>query len=283
MIQEMKADLHCHSYYSDGTLSPTEVLELAAENNVKLLALTDHDSTQGLIEAQKSADRLGIKLVHGVEISVTWSDSSDVNHVVHIVGLNIDANNKILQKGLAENCLARSERSTEIIKALLDIEIDIQAAIDAQIPEKGLITRTHIARALIDEGYVKNMDKAFKKYLGKGKKAYVDGQWANLEQAVSWVHKAGGVAVIAHPMRYRMSATRLDALVQNFKALGGQGIEVVTATQDVNQTVRCVQLAKEYDLYASTGSDFHSPQQRWAMLGRCPSLPESVKPIWQAF
>ena len=283
MIQEIKADLHCHSYYSDGTLSPTEVLELAAKNDVELLALTDHDSTQGLIEAQKSADKLGIKFVQGVEVSVTWLDSLDVSHVVHIVGLNIDANNKALQEGLAENCFARSERSAKIIKALLEINIDLQDAIDGQIPEKGLITRTHIARALIEQGYVKNIDKAFKKYLGKGKKAFVGGQWASLEQAVSWIRQAGGVAVIAHPMRYRMSATRLDALVQNFKALGGQGIEVVTATQDVNQTARCVQLTKEYELYASTGSDFHSPHQLWAMLGRCPSLPVSVKPIWQAF
>lgn len=283
MTQTIKADLHCHSYYSDGTLSPTEVLRLAAENEVQMLALTDHDSTQGLAEAQKNADKLGIQLIPGVEISVTWQDNSNVNHVIHIVGLNIDANNSVLQNGLSENCLARSVRSEKIIKALQEIEIDIQAAVDEQIPEGGLITRTHIARALIAEGYAKNMDKAFKKYLGKGKRAYVSGQWASLEQAVSWIQQAGGVAVIAHPMRYRMNATRLDALVQDFKAIGGEALEVVTATQDVNQTARCVQLTKQYDLYASTGSDFHSPQQLWAMLGRCPALPSTVTPIWQVF
>lgn len=283
MTQNIKADLHCHSYYSDGTLAPAAVLELAASNEVELLALTDHDSTQGLAEAQRSADQLGIKLVPGVEISVTWQDRNDANYVVHIVGLNIDANNAELQQGLAENCAARAERSVHIIQALLDIDVDIQAAVDAQIPEDGLVTRTHIARALISEGYVKNIDKAFKKYLGRGKRAHVGGHWANLEQAVSWIRQAGGVAVIAHPMRYRMSAMRLDALVQDFKAVGGHGLEVVTATQDVNQTARCVQLTKQYDLYASTGSDFHSLEQAWAMLGRCPALPTDVRPIWQAF
>jgi len=280
---DIKADLHCHSYYSDGTLSPTDVLELAASNDVELLALTDHDSTQGLTEAQQNADKLDIQLIAGVEISVTWQDKNNVNHVVHIVGLNIDASNQALQDGLAQNCIARSARSAQIIEALLSIQVDIKAAVDKQIPVGGLMTRTHIARALISEGYVKNMDKAFKKYLGKGKRAYVGGHWASLEQAVSWISQAGGVAVIAHPMRYRMSAMRLDSLVQEFKAAGGQGLEVITATQDVNQTARCVQLTKQYDLYASTGSDFHSPQQSWAMLGRCPALPTDVTPIWQAF
>lgn len=283
MTKDIKADLHCHSHYSDGTLAPADVLSLAADNKVELLALTDHDSTQGLLEAQKKADLLGIKLLKGVEISVTWHDKNDVSHVVHIVGLNIDEHSQHLQVGLAKNRRARMKRSAKIIETLSDIGVYIEATVNEQIPEHGLITRTHIARALIAQGYVKNIDRAFKKYLGKGKRAHVNGDWTSLEQAVDWIRQAGGVAVIAHPMRYRMSATRLDALVQAFKAAGGQGLEVVTATQDVNQTARCVQLTKQYELYASIGSDFHSPQQAWAMLGRCPPLPASVNPIWEAF
>lgn len=274
----MKADLHSHSYYSDGTLSPLAVVEMAANNQVEMLALTDHDSTTGLLEARQTAEQHGVRLIDGVEISVTWRD-----YVVHIVGLNIDANNAVLQAGLLSNTTARASRSADIINALLEQDIDICKAVAEQIPERGLITRTHIARALISGGYVKNMDKAFKKYLVKGKAAYVGGEWAGLADVVSWIRQAGGVAVIAHPMRYRLGATRLDALVNDFVDAGGQGLEVVTATQDANQTARCVQLVKQYDLLASTGSDFHSPDQPWARLGRCPPLPTTVTPVWEAF
>jgi len=274
----MKADLHCHSIYSDGTLTPTEVVNLAHENEVDLLALTDHDSIEGLTEAQTRCNELGIKLLKGVEVSVSWNEQT-----IHIVGLNIDTTNAEITQLLIENQIRRESRVQIMVDKLADIGIDVSAELDKMIPEKGLITRTHLARALMNMGEVNKMDKAFKKYLGKGKKAYVGGDWVSLEDAVKAINQAGGVAIIAHPMRYRLGAMKLDALVQDFAAAGGKALEVVTATQDVNQQARCIHLVKQYDLLASIGSDFHSPDQPWAIIGRCPPLPNTVTPIWSAW
>jgi len=166
----MKADLHCHSIYSDGTLTPTEVVNLAHENEVDLLALTDHDSIEGLTEAQTRCNELGIKLLKGVEVSVSWNEQT-----IHIVGLNIDTTNAEITQLLIENQIRRESRVQIMVDKLADIGIDVSAELDKMIPEKGLITRTHLARALMNMGEVNKMDKAFKKYLGKGKKAYVGG------------------------------------------------------------------------------------------------------------
>lgn len=274
----MKADLHCHSYYSDGTLSPKDVVNLAQTNGVELLALTDHDSVQGLSEAREQSNLHGIRLIDGVEISVSWNKNT-----IHIVGLNIDADNKQITKLLAKNAKLRQQRVEQMIEKLFKLDIDVQPYLDSVIPENGLITRTHLGRALVAMGEVNKMDKAFKKYLGKGKPAYVEGDWVSLQEAISAIKAAGGVAIIAHPMRYRLGATRLEMLVKDFADAGGEALEVVTATQDINQQKRCEQLVKRYGLTASIGSDFHSLDQPWAKIGRCPDLPSSVTPVWQIF
>ncbi len=272
----MKVDLHCHSHYSDGTLTPTEVVDLAFANEVELFALTDHDSVQGLDEARLRCEEHGIKMIDGVEVSVSWNSNS-----IHIVGLNMDVKHPSMLSLLEKNAQLRHQRIEKMIEKLKEIDLDVEPYLASVIPENGLITRTHLGRALVEIGAVNKMDKAFKKYLGKGKRAYIEGDWVSLENAVQAIIEAGGDAVIAHPMRYRIGATRLDALVNNFAAAGGKALEVVTATQDANQQRRCLQLAEQYGLLASTGSDFHSLDQPWAMLGRCPALPSSATPIWQ--
>ena len=274
----MKADLHCHSYFSDGTLSPKEVVDLAHANGVELFALTDHDSVQGLQEARKQSQLLGMRMIDGVEVSVSWNSST-----IHIVGLNINPEHSSMVSLLKKNAELRHQRVQQMIAKLIKIDIDVQAYLDTVIPENGLITRTHLGRALVEMGVVNKMDKAFKKYLGKGKCAYVEGDWVSLSEAVKAINESGGVSVIAHPMRYRIGATRLEILVKDFAEAGGNALEVVTATQDINQQRRCEQLVKRYELLASIGSDFHSLDQPWAQLGRCPDLPSSVTPIWQAF
>ena len=272
----MKADLHCHSIYSDGTLTPTEVVDLAYQNKVELFALTDHDSVAGLAEARQRCLYHGMKMLDAVEISATWE-----GYTIHIVGLNIDAQHPVMSNLLMNNQQIRAKRANEIIAKLAGLDIDVSAQLNVMIPEKGLITRTHLARALINMGQVKRMDQAFKKYLGKGKKAYVGGDWVSMEKAVQAINESGGAAVIAHPMRYRLGATKLDRLVQNFADVGGQALEIVTATQDVNQQARCAQLAKQYGLSGSIGSDFHSLDQPWAVIGKCPDLPNTVIAVWQ--
>jgi len=227
-------------------------------------------------EARQRCHEHGIRMVDGVEISVSWKA-----HTIHIVGLNIDVQHSSMVDLLKKNAQLRDLRVGEMIERLKTLDIDVQPYLDTVIPEKGLITRTHLGRALVEMGIVNKMDKAFKKYLGKGKRAYVEGDWVSLETAVQAIKDSGGDAVIAHPMRYRIGATRLDALVNDFAACGGKALEVVTATQDINQQRRCMQLADHYGLLASTGSDFHSLDQPWAMLGRCPPLASSVKPVWE--
>jgi len=272
----MKVDLHCHSFYSDGTLSPSEVVDLAIANEVDMLALTDHDSVYGLQEARQHANSKAISLIDGVEVSVQWESLT-----IHIVGLNIDPNHHSIIQLLNTNAEFRQKRLEQMVEKLLKVDIDVMPYLTSIIPENGLVTRTHIARALVEMNVVNRMDKAFKKYLGKGKCAYAPGEWVGMQEAVNAINESGGVPVIAHPMRYRMGANRLERLVKEFAQIGGKALEVVTATQDINQQRRCLQLAENYDLHASIGSDFHSLDQPWAILGRCPNLPSSATPVWQ--
>ncbi len=274
----IKADLHCHSHYSDGTLAPAEVVDLAYKHEVNLLSLTDHDSIDGLDQARAQAEHYGIHFIAGVEVSATWNQQT-----LHIVGLNIDPNNEVLLQGLASNCALRAQRSNDMLNKLDAHGIDIRQAVEKQLPDGGVPTRTHIARALIDTGAVKNMNAAFKRYLGAGKIGYVPSEWADMRDVVAWISAAGGVAVLAHPMRYRLSATKLRMVVRDFVESGGKALEVVTATQDAKQTRDCITLVQDNQLLASTGSDFHSLDQPWAVLGRCPALPSSVQPVWEYF
>ncbi|WP_086480776.1 PHP domain-containing protein [Oceanospirillum sanctuarii] len=268
-------DLHSHSTCSDGRLSPTELVQLAASEGVHTLSLTDHDTVQGIPEARQAAEAAGIGLIAGVEISTTWSGCN-----VHIVGLNLDIDNPVLVEGLKEQQAARQKRAEIIAEKLssLGVENFLQKA--ESVAKGAELGRPHFAQVLVDEGVVENMPEAFKKYLGAGKKGDVKSLWPTVEKAVEWIKAAGGVAVVAHPLHYKMTNMKRRALLKAFKDAGGEAMEVVSGSQQSrDQTNYMAQLAKEYDLAASVGSDFHFPSQ-WQKPGKTNHLPETVNPVW---
>lgn len=276
----MMIDLHCHSNISDGLLSPAEVVRLAHANGCTLLALTDHDHTGGLAEARAEAQKCGIRLINGVEISVTWR-----KRTVHIVGLDFDDGNEDLQKLLAGVRKGRLKR-LEAIAAKLE-KRGISGAYEGALalaanPE--MVSRTHVAEFLINAGHVRNKQQAFTKYLGDGKPASVPHEWAGLAEAVAAVNGAGGLAVIAHPMRYGFSATAKRNLFEEFKAAGGAAIEVHSGNSDKNDRLNYALLAERYGLLTSAGSDFHRQgDYSGGILGACPELPGNCKPVWDFF
>ncbi len=272
----MSIDLHSHSNISDGALSPTEVVQLAHQNGCQALALTDHDHVGGLAEAKVATDAVGMTLINGVEASVTWNGK-----VVHIVGLNIDPDNATLNKNLAQVRSGRIERLAAISERLAKVGIDgVYEGALAKASNPEMVGRAHIARFLLGEGHVRNMQQAFKKYLGEGKCAYVKHEWAALEDVVAWIVGAGGDAVIAHPARYDMSATKMRELIQDFKTAGGIGIEVASGSHSVNEILNYAMLAQRFELYASNGSDFHQMGEGCS-IGSPPALPPICQPIWQ--
>lgn len=273
-------DLHCHSNVSDGQLSPAEVVRLAHANGCTILALTDHDHTGGLAGARAEARKTGLRLINGVEISVTWR-----KRTVHIVGLDFDETHPALQNLLARVRSGRLQRLEAIAAKLEQKGIDgaYQGALAlAANPET--VSRTHIAEFLANSGYVRNKQQAFTKYLGDGKPADVAHQWADLAECVDAVNSAGGLAVIAHPMRYGFSATAKRNLFEEFKALGGAGIEVHSGNCSKNDRLNYALLAERYGLLASAGSDFHREGgYSGGTLGACPELPANCKPVWDYF
>jgi len=272
-------DLHSHSLYSDGTLTPTELVTRAHEHGVNVLALTDHDETKGLAEAQSAANNVGLKLINGVEISASW----DRNQTVHIVGLNIDPANDVLRAGLA---LIRQERIRRAKKIADKLEKTGIENVWKTITEKygfEAVTRTHFARFLLENGHAKDMQHCFKKYLGRKGRAYVNGIWLPLEDAIGWIIAAGGQAVIAHPTRYRFTKSKLERLVIDFKSYGGVGIEVVSQRFTDKEKAEMASLARRHDLLASVGSDFHNPGSPYVELGRGLELPMDCKPIWNGW
>ncbi len=273
----LRCDLHSHSTASDGTLSPTEMVLRAHEKEVKMYALTDHDATEGLKEAASVAEKIGLHFVPGIELSVTWS-----HQTVHIVGLGIDPDNAALNKGLMALREFRSSRGEEIARKLEQkgFENALEGAMKYANGE--ILSRTHFARYIIEQGKAKDMKQVFKRYLVNGKPGYVAGKWASLEEALSWIHGAGGVAVIAHPARYKFSATRLRQLIAEFKELGGIGFEAISGSHSVDEELRMARLADQFDLYISKGSDFHSPDNVFRELGYLPDIPSGSKPIWHS-
>lgn len=273
----MKFDLHCHSTASDGTLAPAELVRRAHQNGVDVLALTDHDATSGLAEAAEAAVGLPLRLVHGVEISVTWCGKT-----IHIVGLDIDAANPALADGLAGVRNSRFNRGKLIAAELakLGIEGSFEAAL-AYARNPQTLSRTHFARHLVEKGYAKDVKSVFHQFLAEGKPGYVPHQWASLDNAVSWIKASGGVAVIAHPGRYSLSRERASVFLGEFKDLGGQGIEVLTASHTSEQTRLYAEMSRKFGLAASCGSDFHSPGESRLDLGALPSLPSDLQPIWE--
>jgi predicted metal-dependent phosphoesterase TrpH len=269
-------DLHSHSTASDGTLSPVELVRRAAESGVRALALTDHDTTEGLEEAQRAARALGIALIPGVEISVTWHGTT-----VHLVGLRLDHRSAVLQQGLARLRAFRDWRAGEIGRRL-----ERHGVVDAlegarELSNGRLISRTHFARHLVRTGHARDEREVFRRFLLSGKPGHVAGQWAALEEAVAWILAAGGEAVIAHPTRYKMTRTRLRRLIAEFKAVGGRALEVVSGSHSRDDGFTMARHTADFALRASAGSDFHGPENPWIELGRLPALPEGCVPVWR--
>jgi predicted metal-dependent phosphoesterase TrpH len=269
-------DLHSHSTVSDGSLSPEHLVARAIDQGVDVLALTDHDGTEGITAAQAAAQGTKLSLVTGVEISVTWGSST-----IHILGLKLDHKNEALQKGLKKIRDYRKERAFKIAERLEKSGISGAYEGASQYASPVMLGRVHFAKFLVDKGHAKNINDVFKRYLVRNKPGYVSGEWATLAQAVNWINGAGGQAVIAHPARYKMTATKLRRLITEFKELGGVGLEVVSGRQHPEEIKTLAKLANDFNLLASCGSDFHSPDNTWVELGRLPELPSSVNPIWK--
>ncbi len=273
----MNADLHCHSCVSDGTLTPEALAQRAKERGVELWALTDHDEIGGQQRAQEAALALGLAYLTGTEISVSFCGQT-----VHIVGLGFDADNAALAQGLAATRGGRRERAMEMAEGLA--QAGIRGSFEGALKYVGnpeLISRTHFARYLVETGVCADTSEVFRRFLTEGKPGFVPHRWASLRDAVRWIDDAGGMAVIAHPARYRFTANEEHALFSEFKAHGGRGVEVVTGSHSAAEAVRYAEVAQEYGLAASRGSDFHSPDESHTDLGALPELPGQLTPVWE--
>ena len=275
----LNADLHCHSVVSDGTLTPEQLAERAYTNGVRLWALTDHDELGGQERARAAANSLGMDYLSGVEISVTW-----MGQTIHIVGLGIDAAHAGILEGLRRTREGRGLRARQMAEQLL--KAGIPGAYEGALHFAGnheLISRTHFARFLVEQGICKDTDQVFKRYLVEDKPGYVPHLWATLDDAVAWIKGAGGAAVIAHPGRYKLSAMQMDELYKYFKEIGGMAIEVITGSHSPNQYQTYGKIAQHYGFLASRGSDFHDPEESYIDLGTLPHLPDHLTPVWSLF
>lgn len=274
----LNADLHSHSIFSDGTLTPEQLAERAKKNGVQVWALTDHDEISGQIRAIDAALSKGLQYLTGVEISVTFAQET-----VHIVGLGFDHLNSDILNGLEKTRSGRDLRAQEMSDSLA--AVGIKGAYQGALQYVGnprLISRTHFARFLVETKVCSDTHEVFRRFLTEGKPGYVPHRWASLGEAVNWINNAGGIAVIAHPGRYKFTANEEFALFSEFKTHGGQGVEVITGSHTINQYDKYAELALEFDLVASRGSDFHGPGESRLDLGDLPPLPKSLTPVWQA-
>ena len=277
MSTTLNADLHCHSVVSDGTLTPEALAQRAQRSGVQLWALTDHDEISGQHRASAAAHAHGMDYLTGTEISVTFAGTT-----VHIVGLGFDADNAALTAGLAATRGGRDSRAQAMAQDLT--RVGIHGAYEGAlqyVSNPALISRTHFARFLVETKVCKDTHEVFRKYLVEGKPGFVPHRWAALGDAVRWITQAGGMAVIAHPARYRLTANEEFALFSEFKQHGGQGVEVVTGSHSVAEYAEYADMAREFGLAASRGSDFHSPDESHTELGSLPPLPRGVTPVWE--
>jgi len=273
----LNADLHCHSVVSDGTLTPEILAQRAKTNGVELWALTDHDEISGQKRALDAARAQGLKYLTGTEISVTFA-----NETVHIVGLGFDADDAAMVQGLRATRGGREQRAMEMSDGLA--KVGIKGAYEGALKFVGnpeLISRTHFARFLVESGVCSETNEVFRKYLTEGKPGYVPHRWASLKDAVSWITGARGMAIIAHPARYKFTPNEEYALFTEFIAHGGRGVEVVTGSHSAAEYVKYADTAKEFGLAASRGSDFHSPEESRTDLGTLPFLPGQLTPVWE--
>ena len=277
MTSSINADLHCHSVVSDGTLTPEDLAARAKANGVELWSLTDHDEIGGQHRAAAAARSQGMAYLTGTEISVTFAGNT-----VHVVGLGFNPDNTALAQGLAATRAGRGERAQEMAAQLA--QVGIHGAYEGALKFVGnpeLISRTHFARFLVETQVCRDTNEVFRKYLTEGKPGYVPHRWATLGDAVRWINEAGGLAVIAHPARYKFTANEEYALFSEFKAHGGAGVEVVTGSHTAAEYVTYAAMAEEFGLAASRGSDFHSPDESHTDLGTLPYLPGHLTPIWE--
>ncbi len=273
----LNADLHCHSVVSDGTLQPEALAARAKANGVELWALTDHDEIGGQHRARSAALALGMSYLSGTEISVTFAGVT-----VHIVGLGFDIDDPRMAAGLKATRGGRDERAREMAAGLA--QVGIKGAFEGALKYVGnpdLISRTHFARFLVDSGVCGDTQEVFRRFLVEGKPGFVPHRWATLGDAVKWITQAGGMAVIAHPGRYPFSPSAEYALFSEFKTHGGQGVEVITGSHNTADYAKYADMALEFDLYASRGSDFHSPDESHIDLGTLPPLPGKLTPVWE--
>ena len=274
----LNADLHCHSVVSDGTLTPEQLAARAKANGVELWALTDHDEVGGQDRALAAAHANGMKYLTGTEISVTFA-----NKTVHIVGLGFDAHDAQLKAGLHNTRGGRGERAKEMSDGLA--KVGIHGAYEGALKYAGnheLISRTHFARFLVETGVCQDTNEVFRRFLTEGNPGFVPHRWASLKDAVQWIVQAKGMAVIAHPARYGFTPNEEFALFTEFKNHGGQGVEVVTGSHTPAEYVTYADMAQEFGLFASRGSDFHSPDESRIDLGTLPWLPGQLTPVWEA-
>jgi len=278
-VAEVNADLHSHSSFSDGTLAPRALVERARARGVDLLALTDHDELRGLAPAAAAARELGLRFVAGVEISITYAGQT-----VHVVGLGIDPGDAALAAGLAAVRSGRMQRAHDMAAGLAAAGIGgaLEGAL-AFVANPDLVSRTHFARYLVQIGACRDLRQAFARYLTEGRCGYVPHRWATLEQALRWIAGAGGVAVIAHPGRYKLCATALAALFGEFRDAGGIAVEIATSSHGNDEIRRFARMAQEFGLEGSRGSDFHGPGETLAELGAVAPLPRGVAAVWQRF
>jgi 3',5'-nucleoside bisphosphate phosphatase len=272
----MKVDLHSHSYYSDGFLSPVEVVNLAYLAGCDLFSLTDHDTTDGIAEAKIEANQVGLNLINGVEISAFWR-----NMAIHIVGLGVDINNDILQAGLEHNKELRKIRAEKIALSLWQSGIKDALEKTKNLSGGHMLTRTHFAQMLINDGYCKDMKAAFRRYLTGKKPGGVRVEWKAFDEVVHWIHSAGGKAIIAHPFRYQMTHTKIKNMIKDFKEVSGDGFEVINANSSKEEVSLGNQWLEDYDLLASYGSDFHGwPNQR-VQIGNLSDMSNTKRAIWR--
>lgn len=273
----LNADLHCHSVISDGTLTPEELADRARRGGVQLWALTDHDEVGGQHRAAAAAREQSMGYLTGTEISVTFAGET-----VHIVGLGFDADDPQLRQGLQSTRGGRAQRALEMAEGLA--KVGISGAYEGALQFVGnpdLISRTHFARFLVEAGICKDTSEVFRKFLTEGKPGFVPHRWATLKNAIEWITGAGGVAVIAHPARYKFTPNEEYALFTEFKLHGGQAVEVVTGSHSTQEAIKYGEMAVEFNLAASRGSDFHSPDESHTDLGTLPYLPGELTPVWE--
>jgi predicted metal-dependent phosphoesterase TrpH len=272
----MVIDLHSHSSCSDGALAPGALLARADEQGVEVLAITDHDTVDAFHEL--TAGHGSLQLIAGVEFSTQWQSTG-----IHVLGLDIDPGSAAIRAGVRYQTEARRQRAHRIGEVLEKKGIPDALAGASALAPGDYIGRPHFARYLVNIGRAKSIEDAFRKFMGDGKVGDIRQHWADLPQVVQWIRDAGGIAVLAHPLKYKLTRTKLKRLLAAFMQAGGQGMEVVSGQQNPQMTAAMGQLCEQMNLLASCGSDFHVPDTRWAELGRFPALPRSVTPVWDRF